>query len=103
VGQTPDLDREHQMGHHDGRAKGDSHLSLLTPPQFVQPRIPLAFQTASTHSWLMFAFSSTRTPKSLFVALLKRNSSSTLYTDLGFLFPKSNILHTQRRKAACTR
>lgn len=99
---TPDLDTELQIGHHYGWTNGDGYLlSLLVTPLFMQPRIPLAFQTAIIHSWLMSTFPSSRIPKTSFAALFKKNSSPTLYTYLGFLFPKSNILHTQGRKAAC--
>ena len=49
---------------HKGRAERNSPLpSPAATPLLMQPRILLAFQAASTHCWLMFSFSSTRTPK----------------------------------------
>ena len=38
-------------------------LFLLSSPLLMQPRIPLAFQAADAHCWLLSSLSSARTPK----------------------------------------
>jgi len=68
-------------------------LTLLVTPLPVEPRIPLAFQAAGAHCWLLLRFSSTRIPKSFSTGLLSRNSSPSLYTYLGLPQPKCKTLH----------
>jgi len=86
-GSTPD-------GTSQGQNKGGQ--SLLSPcffPSSDEPRIPLAFWAASAHCWLVFSFSSTRTPMSFSAGLLSRSSSPGLNTYLGLTRPKCKILH----------
>jgi len=64
-------------------------LALLATPLLMEFRIPLAFQAAGAHCWLMFSFSSVRTPKSFSAGLFSRSSSPSLYTYLGLCQLKS--------------
>ena len=59
----------------------------------MQPRIQLAFQTASTHCWFMSSFLSTRTPKTFSTGLLSRGFSPSVYKHLGLPHPKCNALY----------
>jgi len=58
-------------------------LALQASPLQIELRIPLAFQAASAHCWLMFSFPSTRTPKSFSAELLSRSFPLSLYKYLG--------------------
>jgi len=53
-------------------------FALPLTPLLMQPIIPLAFQAANAHCWLMSSSLSTRIPRSS-AALLSRSSSPTLY------------------------
>lgn len=46
---------------------------------------------AQVHYWLTFSLESTRTPKSLSVKLLPRQSSPSLYRCMGLFFPRCRI------------
>ena len=58
---APDSDAILQLGPHEGRTEGAiPSLTLLATP-LMEPKIPLAFLTASTQYWLMLRFSTTKT------------------------------------------
>jgi len=78
----PGLDAVLQMEPHKNRDRArtiTSHSLLATPP-LMQLGIQLAFQVARTYCWLVYGFSSTRTPKSFSPGLLSMNSSPSLCT-----------------------
>ena len=82
-----------RMCSHKGRAEGYNHLPCPAgSPLLMQPRIPLAFWTASAHCWLMLSFSSTRAPKSS-TSLLEVQPLSSLYLSLKLLWPRCRALH----------
>lgn len=58
----------------------------------MQPRILLAFQSASVYSWLMSSFSSTRTPRSFSTGLLSMSYSPSLWVYLGLLKKTLHVL-----------
>jgi len=68
-------------------------LAWLATPLLMEPRVPLAFWSASPHYLLLFNFSAARTPKSFLTGLFSRCSSSILYKYLGLPQPKCKILH----------
>jgi len=59
----------------------------------MQPRIWLAFWSASTCCWVMLSFSSTSTLKSFSSELLSINSLPSLYLCLGLPWPMCRTLH----------
>jgi len=67
-------------------------LTLLAISPLTESKIPLAFQPASAHCWLMLSFSSTRTPQSSSAGLLSEFFSQPVHV--------SGITPTQMQNSA---
>ena len=92
--EVPGLGTVFQMKPHKGKTEGLDHLPApAATPSLMQPRIPLAFQAARAHCWLISSFSSSRIPKPFSAGVLSISCSPSLYTYMELSLSKHNTLY----------